>query len=204
MRPLLILALVFLAASFAHADMMMCGWEGGVPVLGMYGTGSPPILASFSQPPDPYHGGLQSLRLEDNSPSGTPQAYVAWIKGLSDGDIVEVGVWRYDMTPGASPSCRIWGHWNDDPNDINGYNGSAGGNEDYGPGTGWDYTQWSWTVVDGHTGLVVEIRTYSSPGDVVWCDDMVVVGPEGSTIIVPEGVTPVRSASWSAIKALFR
>ena len=204
MRPLLILAMVLLAASFAHADMVMCGWEGGIPVLGMYGSGEPPILASFGQPPDPMHGGLQSLRLEDNSPSGTPQAYVAWVKGLSDGDIVEAGVWRYDMTPSLSPSCRIWGHWNDDPNDVNGYSGSAGGNDDYGPGTGWDYTQWSWTVADGHTGLVVEIRTYSSPGDVVWCDDMVVIAPEGATIIVPEAMSPVDSASWSAIKALFR
>jgi hypothetical protein len=204
MRPLLILAFVLVAASFVHADTVVCGWEGGIPVLGLYGTGEPPIFATFSAPPDPHHGGAQSLRLEDNSPSGTPQAYVAWVKGLSDGDVVEVGIWRYDTTPGVSPSCRIWAHWNDDPSDINGYNGSAGGNADYGPGLGWDYTDWNWTVADGHTGLVIEIRTYSSPGDVVWVDDMEVVAPEGTTIIVPEAMSPVDSASWSSIKALFR
>jgi hypothetical protein len=204
MRTLLVFGLIAVLTLSANADMVLCGWEGGVPVLGMYGSGAPPILASFGQPPDPYHGGVQSLRLEDNSPTGTPQAYVAWVTGLMDGDIVEASIWRYDTTPDASPSCRIWGHWNDDPNDVNGYSGSAGGNADYGPGTGWDNTLWSWTVADGHTGLVVEIRTYSNPGDIVWVDDMIVIAPEHATILVPEAMSPVEQRSWSIIKALYR
>jgi hypothetical protein len=89
---------------------------------------------------------------------------VAWILGLSDGDEVTASFWRYDITPGSTPpSCRIWGHWNDDPEDVYGYSGSAGGNNDYGPGTGGDMVEHTWTVEEGHTGLVGEVRTYSDP-----------------------------------------
>ena len=79
----------------------------------------------------------------------------------------------YDDTPDAAPSCRLWGHWNDElPGNIDGYSGSASGESDYGPGEGWDYTSFIYTVADGHTGLVIEARTYSSPGDIVWLDDL--------------------------------
>jgi hypothetical protein len=170
----------------ANADTY--GWEDGIgTVLALYGTGDPPIIATNVGAPDPIHAGARSLRLEDNSPTGTPQAYLAWIVGLTDGDVVEAGFWRYDTTPDVSPSVRIWGHWNDDPLDINGYAGSAGGNEDYGPSEGWDEASWSWTVVDGHTGLVIEARTYSNPGDTVWLDDLMVTAPPTATVyLVPE------------------
>ncbi|MFQ5807475.1 MAG: PEP-CTERM sorting domain-containing protein [Phycisphaerae bacterium] len=178
-------AICCLAVS-ANADTY--GWEDSVgTVLGLYGTGDPPIIATNVGAPDPVHTGDRSLKLEDNSPSGTPQAYLAWIVGLTDGDVVDASFWRYDDTPGVSPSVRIWGHWNDDPFDIYGYNGSAGGNSDYGPGEGWDQTSQSWTVADGHTGLIVEARTYSSPGDTVWVDDLMVTAPPSATIyLVPE------------------
>ena len=63
--------------------------------------------------PEPVHGGTYALKCVDDMPSGTPQGYLAWIRGLQDGDQVTAGFWRYDITPNASPSCRIWGHWND-------------------------------------------------------------------------------------------
>jgi hypothetical protein len=189
MRSLVsLLAVVSLCCFVTSANADTYGWEDGVgTVLQLYGTGDPPMIATNVGAPDPIHTGERSLRLEDNSPTGTPQAYIAWIMGLTDGDMVTGSFWRYDTTPGVSPSVRIWAHWNDDPFDINGYNGSAGGNEDYGPSEGWDQTSWDWTVVDGHTGLVIEARTYSNPGDTVWLDDLEVIAPEGATIIlVPE------------------
>jgi hypothetical protein len=201
-RALLLLAFVLACALPALATTENVDWEGTYTVLGLYGTGDPPILATLGSPPDPLHG--QSLRLEDNSPSGTPQAYIAWVKGLSDGDAVQACFQRYDTSPGASPSCRIWGHWNDDPGDINGYAGSAGGNGDYGPGEGWDAACHEWVVADGHTGLVIEVRTYSSPGDVVWIDELEVTAPDHAEIVTPETEVPVDSATWSAIKALYR
>ncbi len=202
MRTLLLLAATLAVALPASALTETVDWEGSYTVLGLYGTGDPPIIVTLGQPPDPIYG--QSLRLEDNSPSGTPQAFVAWVKGLSDGDVVHACIRRYDTTPGASPSGRIWGHWNDDPDDIDGYSGSASGNGDYGPGEGWDQTCYDWTVVDGHTGLVIEFRTYSAPGDVVWVDELEVTAPDHAVIITPETEVVVDSATWSAIKSLYR
>ena len=72
------------------------------------------------------YSGMYSLQLTDNAPSGTPQAFAAALWNLQDGDVITAGFWRYDDTPASAPSCRIWGHWNDDlPADINGYSGSA-------------------------------------------------------------------------------
>lgn len=207
MRALLVIALVALVASAASGRSISAfdSWEGTYTVLGMYGTGEPPIIEEIAigAPPEPVHG-AQTLKLTDNSPTGTPQVYVAWVKNLSAGDTVSVSLWRYDTTPDAAPSCRLWGHWNDDPNDINGYSGSAGGQDDYGPGTGWDQMYWEWTA-DLYSGLVVEVRTYSSAGDVVWVDAMTVnvYGDGDEEIITPE-TTPVESRTWSSVKALFR
>jgi hypothetical protein len=180
------------------------GWEDMTTVLGLYGSGTPPIIATNVGAPDPVYSGLRSLRLEDNSPSGTPQAYLAWVRDLQDGDVVEAGFWRYDVTAGAAPSCRIWGHWND-TDSCTGYSGSASGNSDYGPGTGWDFATWTWTVSGGHTGLIIECRTYSSPGDVVWVDDIMVRIPCGARVTFPDaGPSAVMPTTWSRLKAMYR
>jgi hypothetical protein len=203
----MVIACIWLIAAPLCATTATESWEGDYTVLGMYGSGSPPIIAEAvaSAPPDPIHG-LQTLQLMDNSPSGTPQAYVAWIRGLVDGDQVTACIWRYDTTPGASPSCRIWAHWNDDPADINGYSGSAGGNADYGLGEGWDQTCWDWTVDPGdpHTGIVIEVRTYSEIGDTVWVDYLEVTAPDHAEIIMPVSASPVEGRSWTMIKGLYR
>ena len=203
MRNLLfvLLSVVFLA-SFAGADQTETfGWEDGVSTaLAFTGSGDPPIIATVVT--DPVHSDVYSLELEDNASSGTPEAYVAWIKGLQDGDEVTGAFWRYDVTPSSSPSCRIWAHWNDDPDDIMVENGTAGGNSDYGEGLGWDETTYTWTVADGHTGLVITARTYSSAGDIVWIDDMTITAPDGAEIILPSAQA-VESASWGRIKAQY-
>jgi len=186
-----------LSAGAVMADTMTFSWEDGTStILGNYGD----IIATNDG--SIAYTGSRSLKLEDNAASGTPQAFVAWVYGLSDGDVVTASIWRYDTTPGASPSCRIWGHWNDDM-DIGGYAGSAGGNDDYGPGEGWDQTSWTWTVEGGHTGLVIEVRTYSSPGDTVWVDDLEVTAPAGAVIMIPDGSVPAEATSWSQVKALY-
>lgn len=195
MRFLVILVAVLPLTALAATET--CGWEGTDTILGSYGD----IIASIAT--DPVYTGSQSLKLEDDMASGTPQAFVGWVTGLDDGDTVSASFWRYDVTPSSAPSCRIWGHWNDDPADINGYNGSAGGQSEYGPGTGWDMAEYEWTVVDGHTGLVIEVRTYSSPGDIVWVDDLTVTAPDGATIIVPEDLVSLDRNTWAGIKAAF-
>lgn len=190
--------LLLAVSQIAMADITEnYGWEGTETVLGMYPEFG--VIALIST--DPVHAGSQSLYLERVS-DATPQAFVAWIVGLQDGDEVTGSFWRYDVTPGAAPSCRIWAHWNDDPGDVNGYNGSASGNTDYGTGEGWDETSHIWTVVDGHTGLVIEARVYSDPGDIVWIDDMTVIAPDNATIHTP-GTVSLESSTWADIKAAF-
>ncbi len=113
---------------------------------------------------------------------------MAWITGLQDNDVVEASFWRYDTTSGSAPSARIWAHYTDDSADINSYGGSAGGDSDYGPGTGWDLADYSWTFDSdegSHNGLVIEVRTYSNPGDTVWIDDLTVQAPDTATITTP-------------------
>ncbi|MCK4546465.1 MAG: hypothetical protein KAW17_03395, partial [Candidatus Eisenbacteria sp.] len=166
-RVLLISLAACLVASVAEGQQTAyCGWEDGGTVLGMYGSGEPPIVATNVGQPDPVFCGWRSLKLEDNSPSGTPQAYIAWVTGLTDGAVVEACFWRYDITPGVAPSCRIWAHYTTS-DDIDNYQGSAGGDSDYGPGTGWDKACWSWTFDSAggtRDALVIECRTYSNPG----------------------------------------
>ncbi|MCK4409844.1 MAG: hypothetical protein KAW67_07145 [Candidatus Eisenbacteria sp.] len=205
MKTLFVCVMCLAAALTAAANVAPYHWEAGDTVLGLYGTGDPPIIVTNVGAPDPVHWGARSIRLEDNSPSGTPQAYIAWVTDLVDGDVVEACVWRYDTTPGGFPSCRISAHWNDDPWDVYGYAGYAGGNLDYGPGEGWDETCHSWTMADGHTGLVIAVRTYSGLGDTVWIDDFTITAPPHAFVIAPAPPqVPVEDFSWAAIKVLFR
>jgi hypothetical protein len=180
-------------------------WEDGSTVLGLYGAGDPPIICTNVTAPDPVNWGTHSLRLEDNCPSGTPQAYIAFIWDLQDGDYVMAGFWRYDTTPEGAPSVRLWAHWNDElPGNPDGYSGSAGGNDDYGLGEGWDYTYWEWTVTDGHSGMVIEARTYSNPGDTVWIDDVEVLAPMHAKIMFPDLIIPTETLTWGGVKSLYR
>jgi len=196
------------AAPAAAWNTVSFGWEDGAStVLGLAGDGDPPILASLDA--GIVRSGAASLKLVDNATTGTPQAWLAFVYPLADGDVVEAAVWRSDTTPDGAPSCRLWGHWNDSlgnaGHDPGQYDGSAGGSDDFGAGTGWESTSWSWTVADGHTGLVVEIRTYAEPGDTVWLDDLTITAPDGVVVQLP-GMDPVASAgsTWSRVKSLFR
>jgi hypothetical protein len=65
---------------------------------------------------------------------------------------------------------RVWGSWTDG-SDINAYGGTAGGNEDYTAGTGWDEVCHTFTTdylyngsptFDAGEGLVIQARLYSS------------------------------------------
>ncbi|MEN8006783.1 MAG: hypothetical protein ABFS42_07180 [Candidatus Krumholzibacteriota bacterium] len=201
----LILGLASVATAVTVVDY---GWEDGGDVLGIYPDPAlPSIIATnvAGWDGEPVHSGNFSLKLEDNAPSSTPQAFIVFFWNLLPGDVIDVGFWRYDTTPGAAPSVRIWGHWNDElPGNPDGYSGSASGELDYGPGTGWDYTSFSYTVT-GNTGLVIEARTYSVDGDIVWIDDLHIEMPDHVWAQIP-GCSPVgtESESWGGVKALFR
>jgi hypothetical protein len=177
----------------------MYGWEDVYTVLGVFGNGVPDLEYT-----DPVHSGSQSLEFVETPLGGTPQAYVGWIKNLSDGDTVAASFWVYDTTPGDNPSGRIWAHWNDDPNDPNGYSGSASGSGTYSAGTGWSLLDYEWTVVDGHTGLMIEARIYSGAEfDAIWVDDITITAPDAATIHFPDIPVALDRQTWAEIKAAF-
>ena len=208
MKKLLVIALSLCMVGVALAETNVnYGWEDGGTVLDIY-PDADSILATNVATWDalPVYDGNFSLCLVDNAESGTPQAFLAYIWFLNEGDEVTVGFYRYDDTPDGSPSVRIWGHWNNMlPDDPSGYDGSAGGNADYGLGTGWDYTENTWTVEAGISGLVVEARTYSEAGDTVFLDNLYVSVPDHAYVQIP-GCSPVGTehGSWSSVKTLFR
>ncbi len=174
-------AVICLCAVIALGETSSYSWESCQVPLGTYGD---PIWQIGRTE---VFSGTCALEIGESLPSGTPQVFLAWIKDLSDGDVVTASFWCYDDTPGGSPSARIWGHWNDDPEDVNAHHGSAGGNSDYSSGIGWDIVEHSWTVTDGHTGLVIEARAYGAPGELIPIDDVVVTGPgrDGAYILLP-------------------
>ena len=182
--------LVFLVIGCGYSATMTVeyGWENGATILGNY----LPIEATNVTAPDPVHNGQHSLKLIDGG-EGTPQAYVAYITGLSNGDVVSANFWIFDITPGqgVSPRARIWAHYVTNDN-INEYGGSASGNPSYSDGSGWCNLEWSWTIDLGYdrTGLVIEVRTYSDLGDTVWIDDLSVTAPETARIYVPGQTVP--------------
>jgi hypothetical protein len=180
-KVFLAIALLCFASSAFAVQTATYGWEDGNTVLGTYGT---PVVSNDSTM---AKSGSRSLKMvDDYSGSGTPQAYVAWIKDLAEGDQVTASFWVYDVTI-SSPSGRIWGHYNDSASDVNQYDGSASGNSTYSGPNGWTYLSYTWTIASPHTGLVVEARTYSDGLDTIWVDDLTVTAPDSATIVlVPE------------------
>ncbi|MCD6330150.1 MAG: carboxypeptidase regulatory-like domain-containing protein, partial [Candidatus Cloacimonetes bacterium] len=157
------------------------GWEDGFStVLGYYGS------ASFENTLDQAYEGTHSLKYTDDS-SDAPQAYIWWITGLTDGQTIDASFWVYDDTDQASyPKGRIWGHYTSDPDDINSYAGSAGGNDNYST-IGWSQLSHSWVFdSDGGTrdGFVVEARCYGDDTqNVIYVDDAEITVGSSTAII---------------------
>lgn len=146
-------------------------WEDGGVDLGTYGTNITTTNSTAQA-----HSGTHSLQMFESPLSGTPQSYVAYIEGLTDGDIINASFWVYDDTPGASPSGRIWSHYAQS-GDVTSYAGAGGGDGTYSDGLGWDQLFLTWTFdSDGGTrdAFVIEARIYSgSVGqDTIWIDDL--------------------------------
>ncbi len=225
MKKLLILAIVVLFATPALAvQTLNYSWEDGGTILGFYGnlvddtnvsgaqTGSQGSTLPDYTCPGAVDGNFY-LHVAEDPHSGTPQAFVAWVTGLQEGDIVEAMFYGYDITEGGSPSLRIWGGYTETGGDVNSYSGSAGGASGYTAGLGWDLVSHSWTFfADGglHDGLTVQARLYSTPSTSdpdhtdFWIDNLTVTAPDHATIHFPEAVNPVEVQTWTGIKALYR
>ena len=179
-----ILAVVLVAAPAMAATY---GWEDGGTILGSYGNLVNPLNVT-----DPVHGGSHALQVSESPIGGTPQAYVAFIEGLTDGDEISGSFWGWDDTEGASPSLRIWGHYAVS-GDVTSFAGSASGSSTYTTGTPedpWDQVSHTWTFDSGggtRDALVIEARLYSSssgpdPQD-YWIDDIEVTTTSSTATI---------------------
>jgi hypothetical protein len=230
-KSLILAAILCLAASTAFADYTVSySWEDGTAtVLGTYGNIVDPTNVSGPQVgqeglpgttnscPGAYDG-TYYLHVAEETHSSTPQVYLACISGIQQGDVITASFYGYDDTPDVSPSWRIWGHYSDAtscatcPGD---YTGSAGGPDPYTPGTGWDITENTWTLVDplevDQTALVIEGRVYSSPATCdscrtdYWADLVTVTVPDHCTVTFPDGGPSATEAStWGGIKALYK
>lgn len=202
-----LLVVPFVFAVPASADYTVgYGWEDGVnTILGSFGN----LCCDVNQNVT-VHSGTQALQFQESPLGGTPQGYVARVANLTDGDVVTASFWAYDTTPGASPSSRIWGHYEDACGTF-AYAGSASGNTTYSDGTGWSQLSYTWVFdSDGGTRsvLCVEARIYSvAEFDTAWIDDVEVTAPDGADIFFPGGdcsPTATEENSWGNVKGLFR
>lgn len=225
MQKLVIIAIVLLFVTPAFAQQTLnYSWENGGTILSSYGNACCDANVSGAQtgsqgsalPAYTCPGavdGTYYLHVAEDPHSLTPEVYVAWITGLTDGDVVTAGFYGYDTTPGASPSLRIWGSYTSVGGTIDSYAGSAGGNDTYTAGAGWDFIDWTWTFdsdLGSRDGFRVTVRLYSTPSTMdpdhtdYWVDDLTVTAPAGAVITFPEPVSPVEESTWGGIKALYR
>ena len=134
-------------------------WADGATVLGSNGEN-----VTFENVVDPINGTGFALKMTENPLSGTPQGYVGWVTGLTDGDIIDVSM--LGLGDGTTTSkMRLWGHYTSTGGDINAYAGSASGPSGYSESaTEWTLLTHQWTFnSDGgaRDGLVIEARIYS-------------------------------------------
>jgi hypothetical protein len=208
-RFLLSLAVVLLLAPGVWAANITAGysWEDGTntiitsygnlvgdtnvtgPQTGSQGSTLPDYTCPGANTTGP-HSGPRYLHVAEDPHSGTPEAYIIWVRGLTDGDVVDASFYGYDITPGTGPSLRIWAKYTS-TNDPDDYDGSASGNYDYTAGTGWDQLSHSWTFdSSGGTrdGLMISARLYSTPSTSspdhtdYWIDDALCTFPDHATI----------------------
>lgn len=224
MKQLFVIALVLIAVpAFAQTTTYCYSWENGGTILGSYGNLADPVNVSGSQTgsqgsalpdytcPGAYQGEYY-LHVAEDPHASTPYAILAWVTGAVDGDFIHAEFQGYDITPGASPSLRIWGGYTDDL-DPNNYVSSAGSTGDYTPGdpAGWGITESDWTYAGGpNSGLTIQARLYSTPATLdpdhtdFWIDYVCVTVPDHCVVHFPEGSSPVEPSSWTNIKALYR
>ena len=174
----------------AHAQVVTSGWEdwplGSSGVLGTFGDN---LVTTVTD--ELALSGSQSLKLVEDPLSGTPQAYLAWVTGVSEGDTITASVWCYGT--GTTAKGRLWGHYST-ATDINAYQGSASGPADYiGIGQVWQAQTNTWTVAAGQEAFVLEGRIYSYDSDnhIVYYDDLAISSsnPNAVITVIPEPTT---------------
>ena len=116
MQKVVVCVSILLMAALANAATVNYSWEDGHTILGGYGNLVNPMNVSTANDPLANGGlggtvnpstGSSMLQLTESPHYSTPQAYIAFVKGLTDGDVVTASFFGWDSTPGVSPSLRI-------------------------------------------------------------------------------------------------
>ena len=196
MRTMIVSAAVAATvATSATADISAStGWEdtSADALLGFFGN----IYDWGYETADPYSGNSSLFMVEDPV-SGTPQGYVGWVTGLTEGDTVTATMWMKGASNGVDNDGkgRLWGHYSDNE-DITTYLGSASGSPDYaGEGGIWTQASHTWTIAEGQTALVIEARMYSyGSNNIVLGDDLTVSTNNDGAMITLAGVVPAPGA----------
>ena len=188
MKNVMALAAPVLMTSAVLADASgSYSWEDGVAtIIGSFGN-----IGTAENVSDNANTGSQALYIAESPLSGTPQAYVAWVQGLTDGDVIDGSFFAFDQ---SGVRVRIWGHYTTGTDDPTSYSGSASGNTAYTTDIGWEQMSHTWTFdSNGGTrdGLMIECRLYSGDetSNFTWVDDVSVnVTGSNATICLP--ITP--------------
>jgi len=175
-------------------DTMQFGWEDGTSTA-LHATG----LTGLHNSTTLIHDGHHSLGIRLGI-TGDGRAYLAWVRGLAEGDEVTAGFWCHDPNGFSDPKGRIWGHWNDDPSDIVVHDGDAGGHPYYTMSSGWSFQEYVWTVPAGHTGLVIEADIVGDNLDRMYIDDLEIGVPAHATVMIPDNTVfaPIAYTSYGA------
>lgn len=186
-----LLAGSIMLATQVQATSASYSWEDNSTILGSFSASH----LEHTNDSEQALTGTFALKVNDIDPvdNSTPQSFVGWVFGLSDGDTVTASFWVYDESD-ERPAGRIWGHYTDDNTDIGSYAGSASGNSSYTDRSGWQQLSHTWTF-DSEAGsrdaLVIEFRLYDSKDYTtgsVWLDDLEIISTSG-TIVLPSGET---------------
>ncbi|MFH1853043.1 MAG: lamin tail domain-containing protein [Candidatus Neomarinimicrobiota bacterium] len=190
---LVVLCIISLFAFLSAQVTTSYSWEDGGTILSYYGTVANPANVGSTGGVDPYDGSAM-LTVSESPLSSTPQAFIAFIENLNEGDVVTASFYGYDNTPDASPSLRIWGGYALN-GDIDSYQGSASGPTSYTNGSGWSQSSFTWTIAAGMEALVVQARLYSGTEDptVYFIDLVSVTAPATATVTYPS--PPVLTAN---------
>ena len=183
MMIVMAMAAVTNAASYGWEDMAV-GDEGA---LSTYGNVESSLVSD-----EQANSGVNSIKIIENPLSGTPQTYLAWVKGITSGDTITASI--YIKGGGDASQGRIWGGYSA-ADDIDSYAGSASGPSTYaGLGGVWEQHSYTWTVADDKEAFVLQARIYSYAGEgnnVIYVDDIDITSsnPNATITFVPEPAT---------------
>jgi hypothetical protein len=198
MKKLFVLTLLFGMCISLMADrhLYRYGWEnvGTGPLLGEYRPGD--VIESVDT--TTVHSGAQSLKLIDNDTYNSDaiygeQAYICFINGLQEGDVIQGSFWRYNES--LTAGCRISANYAKNGDTTFGGYFSDGDNTNAGIGTTgvWEKVSYSWVFSAGknpNTGIMVLARNYRDAGDICYVDDLEVIIPERPTTTILFPGTP--------------